>query len=169
MIIFDKNLIVLSATSGAISIISFVSIIGALTEIASASFSLVFFLATGIIKKLLGVTRNKKKQHNKYFMLAKSKLNSIETLIFQALIDLEISHGEFKTIVNEKEKYEKMKESIKMVKSGDESNENIKINKNIRGNDENAQNLIYIYIYIKYIYIKCSKIVLKHGEKGVLI
>ena len=173
MIIFDKNLIVLPATSGGISIISFVSIIGALTEIASASFSLVFFLATGIIKKLLGVTRNKKKQHNKYFMLAKSKLNSIETLIFQALIDLEISHEEFKTIVNEKEKYEKMKESIKMVKSGDESNENIKINKNIRGNDENAQNLIYIYIYIyiyiKYIYIKCSKIVLKHGEKGVLI
>ena len=42
-------------------------------------------------------------------MLAKSKLNSIETLMSQALID--ISHGEFKTIVNEK-KYEQMKESI---------------------------------------------------------
>ena len=42
-------------------------------------------------------------------MLAKSKLNSIETLISQALIDLEISHEEFKKIVNEKEKYEKMK------------------------------------------------------------
>ena len=43
-------------------------------------------------------------------MLAKSKLNSIETLISQALIDLEVSHEEFKTIVNEKEKYERMKE-----------------------------------------------------------
>ena len=40
-------------------------------------------------------------------MLAKSKLNSIETLMSQALIYLHISHEEFKTIVNEKEKYEK--------------------------------------------------------------
>ena len=38
-------------------------------------------------------------------MLAKSKLNSIETLMFQTLIDLDISHEEFKTIVNEKKKY----------------------------------------------------------------
>ena len=37
-------------------------------------------------------------------MLAKTKLNIIETLVSQALIDLEISHEEFKTIVNEKEK-----------------------------------------------------------------
>ena len=37
-------------------------------------------------------------------MLAKSKLNSVETLISQALIDLDIRHKEFKTIVNEKEK-----------------------------------------------------------------
>ena len=49
-------------------------------------------------------------------MLAKSKLNGIETLISQALIDLDISHEEFKTIVNEKEKYEKMKESVRNTK-----------------------------------------------------
>ena len=49
-------------------------------------------------------------------MLAKGKSNSIETLISQALIDLEISHEEFKTIVNEKEKYAKMKEIIRMTK-----------------------------------------------------
>ena len=42
-------------------------------------------------------------------MLAKSKLHSIETLISQASIDLEISHEEFKMTVNEKEKYDKMK------------------------------------------------------------
>ena len=53
-------------------------------------------------------------------MLARSKLNSIETLISQALIDLDISHGEFKTIVNEKEKYEQMKESIRNTKSRNE-------------------------------------------------
>ena len=56
-------------------------------------------------------------------MLAKSKLNSIETLMFQALIDLEISHEEFKTIVNEKEKYDQMKERIRNKKDGDEFSE----------------------------------------------
>ena len=63
-------------------------------------------------------------------MLAKSKLNSIETLKSQALIDLEISHEEFKTIVNEKEKCEKMKEDIRMIKSSNENNKN-------RGNAQN--------------------------------
>ena len=46
-------------------------------------------------------------------MLANSKLNSIETLISQALIDRKISHEEFITILNEKDKYEKMKENIR--------------------------------------------------------
>ena len=46
-------------------------------------------------------------------MLAKSKHNSIETLISQALIDMDISHEEFITILNEKDKYESMKENIK--------------------------------------------------------
>ena len=46
-------------------------------------------------------------------MLAKSKLNSIDTLISQALIDMDISHEEFITILNEKDKYEMMKENLK--------------------------------------------------------
>ena len=46
-------------------------------------------------------------------MLAKSKLNSIETLISQALIDMEISHKEFVTILKEKDKYEKIKENLR--------------------------------------------------------
>ena len=45
-------------------------------------------------------------------MLIKSKLNSIETIISQALIDMDISHGEFVTILNEKNKYEKMKDNL---------------------------------------------------------
>ena len=57
--------------------------------------------------------RNKKKKPDKIVMLAQSKFNSIETLISQALIDLEISHEEFKTIDKEKEKYEKMKENLR--------------------------------------------------------
>ena len=74
---------------------------GAPVRIASASFSLVFSLTTRIIKKSLGITRNKKKKHNKIFMLANSKLNSIETLISQALVYLGVSHEAFKTNVNE--------------------------------------------------------------------
>ena len=46
-------------------------------------------------------------------MLAKSKFNSIETLISQALIDMEISHEEFITILKEKDKYEKMKDNLR--------------------------------------------------------
>ena len=56
-------------------------------------------------------------------MLAKSKLNSIETLMSQALIDLEISHEEFKIIVNEKEKYDQMKESIRNKKDQEDFSE----------------------------------------------
>ena len=44
--------------------------------------------------------------------MAKSKLNSIKTLISQALIDMEISQEEFFTILNEKDKYEKIKNNL---------------------------------------------------------
>ena len=46
-------------------------------------------------------------------MLAKSKLNSIETLISHALIDMDISHEEFVTILKEKDKYKKMKKNLR--------------------------------------------------------
>ena len=131
----DKALIVLSVTSGGISIISFTKVIVVPAGLASVSFTLIFSLTTGIIKKLLKVTRKKIKKHNKIVMLAKSKLYSIETLMSQALIDLDISHEKFKTIVNEKEKYEQMKESIRTIKSRDELSEN---SRDIRKNSENT-------------------------------
>ena len=81
----DKILIVLSATRSGVLIISFTSIIGVPVGIASASLTLIFSLTTGIIKKLLNITKNKNKKHDKNLMLAKSKLNIIETLISQAL------------------------------------------------------------------------------------
>ena len=68
-------------------------------------------------------------------MLAKRKLNSIEDLASQSLIDLEISYKEFKIVVDEKEKNEKMTENVRMTKSDIESSES---NKNIRRNNENA-------------------------------
>ena len=110
----DKILIVLSATSSGVSSnISFTSIIGVPAGIASASFTLIFSITAGIIKKLLSTTIKKKKKHDQILMLAKSKYNSIEALISQALIDIDISHEEFITILKEKDKYEKMKENIK--------------------------------------------------------
>ena len=68
-------------------------------------------------------------------MLAKSKLNGIETVMSQALIDLDISHEEFKTIVNEKEKYEQTRESIRNTKNRDELSEN---SRDIRENSGNT-------------------------------
>ena len=47
-------------------------------------------------------------------MLAKIKLNSIKTLVSQALIDMKISHEEFITILKERDKYEKMKENMRL-------------------------------------------------------
>ena len=82
----DKIFIILSAIRGGVCIISHAAVVGAPVGIASAGFTIVFSLATGIIKKLLKTTRNKKKKHDKILMLAKSKLNSIETLVSQALI-----------------------------------------------------------------------------------
>ena len=52
-------------------------------------------------------------------MLAKSKLNSIETLISQALIDMDISYEEFVTILKEKDKYEKMKDNLRSENNGE--------------------------------------------------
>ena len=114
---FDKSLTVLSVTTGSISITSFATVIRAPVGIASASFSLAFSILTGIVKKLLKITRNKKKKHNKIVILARSKLNSIEGKISEELINNEINHEDFITIINEERKYCKLKESIKMMNS----------------------------------------------------
>ena len=58
----DKILIVLSATSSGVCIISSASVVGAPVGIASASFALIFSLTTGIIKKLLSIRRKKKRK-----------------------------------------------------------------------------------------------------------
>ena len=81
----------------------------------SASFTLIVSLTTGISKKLLSIKRNKKKKHYAILMLVKSKLTRTETLVLQALIDMEISHEEFNTIMREKDIYEKMKENVRNV------------------------------------------------------
>ena len=71
---FDKSLIVLSVTTGSISIASFATVIGAPVGMMSASCSLAFSVTTGFVKKFLKTTRNKKKKHNKIVMLARNKI-----------------------------------------------------------------------------------------------
>ena len=113
---FDKSLIVLSATSGSISIASFATVIGTLVGIASASLSLSFSLSTALVKKLLKTMRDKNKKHNKIIILARCKLNSIESKISEALMDNQISHQDFVTIINEERNYKELKESIRIMK-----------------------------------------------------
>ena len=114
---FDKSLIVLSATSSSISIASFVTVIGTPIGLASASLSLAFSLSTGLAKKLLEATRNKKKKHHKSVMSARSKLISIESKISEALMNNQISHEDFMKIINKERNYSELKESIRMMRS----------------------------------------------------
>ena len=108
---FDKYLVVSSVTSGGVSIASFATVIAAPIRITSASLSLAFSLCTGLVKKLLKAPKNKKKKHNKIVMLARSKLNSIESKISEAKY-----YEDFITIINEERNYRELKESIRMMK-----------------------------------------------------
>ena len=74
--------------------------------------TLIFSIGTGISKSLLKVTKKRKKKH-KIIVLAKNKLNTIDTLLSSALNDSEISHEEFTNIINEENIYEIIKENIK--------------------------------------------------------
>ena len=107
----------LSVVASSISIASFATAIRALAGIMSASCSLAFSITTGFVKTFLKTIRNKAKKYNKIVMLAKNKLNSIEGKISKALIDNEIIHEDFITILNEEKKYWKFKESIIMKNS----------------------------------------------------
>ena len=113
----DKLFITLSASFGTLSIVSHATIVRIPVGIAGASVTLIFTVTTGIVKKLLNITRKKKKKHNQIIALARSKLNIMETLISRALIDFEISHEEFLKIIYEKNNYEQIRDNIRSVKS----------------------------------------------------
>ena len=95
----DKLFIALPASFGTLSIASHATIVGIPLGIAGASLTLIFTVTTGVVQKLLNITRRKKKKHNKIIALARSKLNIIETLISRALTDFDISHEEFSKII----------------------------------------------------------------------
>ena len=113
----DKLFITLSASFGTLSIASHATVVGIPVGIAGASLTLIFTITTGVVKKLLNITRKKKKKRNKIIALARSKLNIIENLISQALIDFETTHEEFLKIIHEKNNYEQIVDNIRSVKS----------------------------------------------------
>ena len=108
-----KIFIALSASFGTLSIASYASVVGTPAGIVASSLTLIFTIGTGISKSLLNVTKKRKKKHNKIIVLAKNKLNMIDTLLSSALNDSEISHEEFTNIINEAYIYENIKENIK--------------------------------------------------------
>ena len=113
----DKIFIALSASFGTLSIASYASIVDTPSGIAGSSLNLIFTISTGISKSLLKVTKKRKKKHNKIIALAKSKLNTIDALLSNALNDSEISHEEFSNIITEANIYENIKENFKELKA----------------------------------------------------
>ena len=109
----DKIFITLSASFGMLSIASYASVVGIPAGITGDSLTLVFTIGTGISKSLLKLTRKRKKKHNKIIVLAKNKLNTIDTLLSSALNDSEISHEEFSNLITEANIYENIKKNIK--------------------------------------------------------
>ena len=85
-----------------------------------------------IFKVFLKTIRNKKKKHNEIVILARSKLNSIESKISEALTNNEISHEDFMTILNEEKKYRELKESIRMMNSQRSDVEKISLIEKVR-------------------------------------
>ena len=118
----DKVFITLSASFGTLSIASYATVVGIPAGIVGASLTLIFTITTGVVKTFLNITRKKKKKHNKIITLPRSKLNIIENLISEALIDFEITHEEFSKIIYEKYNYEQIIDNIRSVKNVDDSN-----------------------------------------------
>ena len=112
-------------------------------------------LTTGII-----ITEYYKKhqdKHDKILVLTKSKLNIIKTLVSQELIDMEISHEEFITILKEKDKYEKMKENLRNINEKlEEKTENTRLN--------SVNSRTYIFFLVS-VYKKMCQISKKAYEK----
>ena len=118
----DKVFITLSASFGTLSIASYATVVRIPAGIAGASLTLILTVTTDVVKTLLNITRKKKKKHNKIIALARSKLNIIENLTSQALIDFEITHEEFSKINYEKNNYKKIIDNIESAKNVDDLN-----------------------------------------------
>ena len=104
-------LIVISAITGCVSISAFAPLVG--IPIESSAIRLKICVITAGIKKYKSINKKKKKKHDKIVLLPKSKLNSIEALIFKDLINSDISHDQLVLINNVLKDFYDMKEEIK--------------------------------------------------------
>ena len=96
----NTSFFVISAITGSVSISAFAFLVGISIGITSSVIGVKICIIATRIKKYKSITKKKKKKHDKIVLLAKSKLNSIDTLISQALINSNISHDEFVLINN---------------------------------------------------------------------
>ena len=99
-------------------------------------FDFEYSLTKGITKNLLKITRHKNKKHNNIDILARSKSNSIATMVSLALI----SHEKYKRIIDGEEKYRRLKEDIKIMKIQESDWEKDKLIEEGNGVESNNEN-----------------------------
>ena len=110
---YIENFLILASTvTGCVSISAFSSFIGILIVTTNSAIRLKIYAITAGIKKYKSIIKKQKKNHDKILLLPKSKLNSIEVLIFKALIDSVIIYDNFFSINNVLKEYKEMKKEI---------------------------------------------------------
>ena len=110
---YIENFLILASTvTGCVSISAFSSFIGILIVTTNSAIRLKIYAITAGIKKYKSIIKKQKKNHDKILLLPKSKLNSIEVLIFKALIDSVIIYDKFFSINNVLKEYKEMKKEI---------------------------------------------------------
>ena len=111
--IVDTGLITSTVITGGISIAAYASGVGLPVGIALSGTSLLLFLATAITKKSFKILTVKQEKHNAIKLLAQSKLDSIANIISQAMQDGDIFPNDFHKVLQEVEKYRKVKADIR--------------------------------------------------------
>ena len=106
-------LILASTVTGRVSISAFTSLVAVPVGITSSPVKLKIYAVTTGIKKYKSIIKKKKKKHNEIVLLGKSKLNTIEDLIFKALNNSYISHDKFVSLNSESKEYNEREQEIK--------------------------------------------------------
>ena len=109
----DRLFILASTITGSVSISAFSSTVCVSWGITSSAVGIKFITVTAAIKKYKSFIKKKKKNHDKIVFLGKDKLNTIEVLISQALVESYISHDKFVSVNNILREYNEIKEEIK--------------------------------------------------------
>ena len=109
----EHLLILVSTVTGCVSVSAFASLICVSVCITCSTVGMKICAITAEIIKHKSIIKKKKKKHDEIVLLRKSKLNTIEILIYKALINSYISHGEFVSVNNVVREYNQMKEKLK--------------------------------------------------------